>query len=103
PEGRSIVALTERRYGLVPAGLQQARFLPGSGGPGRLAGVDLPGRQLRKGDADAIRQFIRERSSVEPPDEFRAAVQAVAGEGGVAVAVADGARVLGVVSLRCRV
>jgi K+-transporting ATPase ATPase B chain len=103
PEGRSIVTLAERRYGLVPAGLQQARFLPGSGGPGRLAGVDLPGRQLRKGDADAIRQFVRERSSVEPPDEFRAAVQAVAGEGGVAVAVADGARVLGVISMRCRV
>lgn len=102
PEGRSIVALAERRYGLVPAGLQHARFLPGAG-PGRLAGVDLPGRQLRKGDADAIRQFVREHSSVEPPDEFRAAVQAVAGEGGVAIGVADGARILGVIRLRCRV
>ncbi|PCC71929.1 K+-transporting ATPase ATPase B chain [Nannocystis exedens] len=102
PEGRSIVALTERRYGLVPAGLQHARFLPGSG-PGRLTGVDLPGRHLRKGDADAIRQFVREHSSVEPPDEFRAAVQAVAGEGGVAIGVADGPRILGVVQLRCRV
>ncbi|MFY0535991.1 hypothetical protein [Nannocystis pusilla] len=102
PEGRSIVALAERRYGLVPSGLQQARFLPGTG-PGRLTGVDLPGRHLRKGDADAIRQFVREHSSVEPPDEFRAAVQAVAGEGGVAIGVADGPRMLGVVRLRCRV
>ena len=102
PEGRSIVALAERRYGLVPSGLQQARFLPGSG-PGRLTGVDLPGRHLRKGDADAIRQFVREHSSVEPPDEFRAAVQAVAGEGGVALGVADGPRMLGVVRMRCRV
>ncbi|HEY8377237.1 MAG TPA: HAD family hydrolase, partial [Nannocystis sp.] len=102
PEGRSIVALTERDYGLVPSGLAQARFLVGAG-PGRLTGVDLSGRQIRKGDADEIRQFVREHSSLEPPDEFRAVVQAVAGAGGVPVAIAEGPRVLGVVRLRCRV
>lgn len=99
PEGRSVVALAERQFGLVPGGVADARFVAWSALT-KVSGVDVPGRQIRKGDADAVRAFVRDRSSVDLPDEVRAAVQRVAGAGDVAAVIADGARVLGVVRMK---
>lgn len=99
PEGRSIVALAERRYGLVPGEVADARFVAWSALT-KVSGVDVQGRQIRRGDADAVRAFVRDRSSVDLPDEVRAAVQRVAGAGDVAAVIADGARVLGVVRMK---
>lgn len=102
PEGRSIVALAEKSFGLVPGAVAGAQF-HGYSSLTHLAGADLHGRQIRKGDADAIRGFVREHSSAEPPDEVRGEVQRIAGSGGIPLVVADGARVLGIVRLTCPV
>lgn len=99
PEGRSIVGLAERRFGLVPSEVAEARFVAWSA-LARVSGVDVRGRQLRRGEADAVRAFVRDRSSVDLPDEVRAAVQRIAGAGEVAAVIADGARVLGVVRMQ---
>ena len=63
-----------------------------------MSGVDLDGRLLRKGAADAVERFVRERGGAIPP-EVRAAVDEVARRGGTPLVVAEGKRVLGVIQL----
>ena len=65
----------------------------------RMSGVDLEGRKLRKGAADAIRNFVEAEGGLWPgPVSER--VDAVARRGATPLVVAEGRRVLGVVELR---
>ena len=61
PEGRSIVVLAKERYGLRGRELAQlnAEFVPFSAMT-RMSGIDLEGRIIRKGAADAIARYLRE-------------------------------------------
>jgi K+-transporting ATPase ATPase B chain len=99
PEGRSIVVLA-KRYGLRERDLQAlgASFVPFSAHT-CMSGVDLPGRQLRKGAADAIARHVRRLGGATRSD-VAAAVDAVARRGGTPLVVADGGRELGVVELK---
>jgi K+-transporting ATPase ATPase B chain len=99
PEGRSIVVLAKQRHGLRERDVHAlgARFVPFSAQT-RMSGVDLDGRLLRKGAADAIERFVRERGG-SVPVEVRGAVDDVARRGGTPIVVAEGRRVLGVVQL----
>jgi K+-transporting ATPase ATPase B chain len=99
PEGRSIVVLAKQRHGLRERDVRAlgARFVPFSAQT-RMSGVDLDGRWLRKGAADAIERFVRERGGAIPGD-VRAAVDGVSRRGGTPLVVAEGPRVLGVVQL----
>lgn len=114
PEGRSIVALADERFG--PANDTRygvAEFVPFSAQT-RMSGVDVEDirgelRVLRKGAGDAVLrhvQALREPGgdgavSVETGDveQLRATLDAVAREGRTPLAVADGTRLLGVVAL----
>jgi K+-transporting ATPase ATPase B chain len=100
PEGRSIVILAKQRFGLRgrEVGDHQARFVPFSAQT-RMSGVDLDGRELRKGAADAVIAFVRERGGSVAP-EVGQAIERVARTGGTPLAVADGGRMLGVVHLK---
>src|SRR5256885_14385701 len=53
PEGRSIVVLAKEKYGLRGRNVSEmsAKFIPFSAQT-RISGVDLAGRQVRKGAAD---------------------------------------------------
>src|SRR5450432_1741784 len=55
PEGRSIVVLAKEKYGLRGREMasREARFVPFTAQT-RMSGVDLDGRTIRKGAADAI-------------------------------------------------
>ena len=64
-----------------------------------MSGVDLDGRQIRKGAADAIEAYVRDQGGAFP-DEVRQRVEAIAREGGTPLVVADGAQVLGVIQLK---
>ena len=99
PEGRSIMVLAKQRHGLRERDVHAlgARFVPFSAST-RMSGVDLGGRMLRKGAADAIERFVRERGGMVPP-EVRAAVDDVARGGGTPLVVAEGKQVLGVIQL----
>jgi potassium-transporting ATPase ATP-binding subunit len=100
PEGRSIVVLAKEKHGLRGRDVEalDATFIPFAAQT-RMSGVDLNGRQIRKGAADAIIRFVEEQGSTFPA-RVRAIVEHVAKQGATPLVVADGARVLGVVQLK---
>jgi potassium-transporting ATPase ATP-binding subunit len=98
PEGRSIVVLAKEQFGLREQHLGEHNFVPFSATT-RMSGVDLDGRSLRKGAADAIKQFVEENGGRVPP-EVDAAVQRVAESGGTPLVVAQDNWALGVVHLK---
>ncbi len=100
PEGRSIVVLAKDRYGLRARELAaaEARFIPFSAHT-RMSGVDIGGRQVRKGAADAVLRFVEAAGGAAPPD-LDAIVERVARGGGTPLVVADGGRALGVIHLK---
>jgi K+-transporting ATPase ATPase B chain len=100
PEGRSIVVLVKERYGLRGRNVNDlgATFLPFSAQT-RISGVNLDGRLIRKGAADAIEAFVKEHGG-EWPTELRRTVEDIAKRGGTPLVVADGAKPLGVIYLK---
>jgi K+-transporting ATPase ATPase B chain len=100
PEGRSIVILAKERYGIRERDMRalSATFVPFTAET-RMSGVDLDGREIRKGAADAVEAHVKARGGSFPA-EVRASVERVAKSGGTPLVVADGARVLGVVELK---
>ncbi|MBE3577207.1 MAG: potassium-transporting ATPase subunit KdpB [Limnochordales bacterium] len=106
PEGRSIVVLAKEQYGLRGRDLRQigATFVPFTAQT-RMSGVDLQvgsdgqKRQIRKGAVEAIKAFV-ERQGGSIPAEVLAIAADVAKSGGTPLAVADGARVLGIIHLK---
>ncbi|MFO0985551.1 MAG: potassium-transporting ATPase subunit KdpB, partial [Planctomycetota bacterium] len=100
PEGRSIVVLAKEKYGLRPRGLhaRSAQFVPFTAQT-RMSGVDLDGREIRKGAADAIEKYVK-RHEGRVPRATRDAVESIARQGGTPLVVADRGRVLGVIHLK---
>jgi potassium-transporting ATPase ATP-binding subunit len=100
PEGRSIVVLAKEKYGLRGRNVQElgATFIPFSAQT-RISGVDMDGRKVRKGAAEAIVSFVREQGGAVPP-ELQRTVEDIAKRGGTPLVVAEGARALGVIYLK---
>ncbi|MBF4766946.1 potassium-transporting ATPase subunit KdpB [Nocardioides agariphilus] len=109
PEGRSIVVLTKRGYGLRERSegeLGRMSFVPFTAET-RMSGVDLhdaPGdRQIRKGAASAVMKWVRDNGG-HPTGEVGQTVDAIAASGGTPLVVAErvdgSARALGVVHLK---
>jgi K+-transporting ATPase ATPase B chain len=100
PEGRSIVILAKQRFNLRERDLESlhAVFVPFSAQT-RMSGADLGGRSIRKGAAEEIARFVKERGGLLPAD-LQARVDEVARRGSTPLVVADDARVLGVVELK---
>ena len=100
PEGRSIVALATEKHALAaldPAAVG-GNFVEFTAQT-RMSGLDLDGRQIRKGAADAIRRFV-ENLGGTMPQSTQAEVERIAREGGTPLVVAEGRRVLGVIQLK---
>ncbi|WP_103506624.1 potassium-transporting ATPase subunit KdpB, partial [Streptomyces sp. FM008] len=105
PEGRSVVTLTEREYGLgspgeeAPAGPRWVAFSART----RMSGVDLDGLRVRKGATASVVAWVEESGGPVAADA-RALADRIAEAGGtpLLVAVEDvrGRRVLGVVHLK---
>ena len=100
PEGRSIVVLAKETFSLRGREVsdKSARFIAFTAHT-RMSGVDLDGRQLRKGAGDAITAFVKERGG-PVPSEFTEVSDRIARTGGTPLAVADGRRLLGVIHLK---
>ena len=100
PEGRSIVVLAKQRFKLRERDLTalHGTFLPFSAHT-RMSGVEISGRQIRKGAADAIRKHV-ESLGQEFPQAILETVQGVARRGSTPLLVSDGPRVLGVIELK---
>jgi K+-transporting ATPase ATPase B chain len=105
PEGRSIVVLAKQKFQIrerdvAALGATFVHFTAQT----RMSGADLPGaegrtRQLRKGAADAIRRHVESMGGAFPAS-LQAAIDDVSRRGSTPLAVADGARALGVVELK---
>ncbi|ASF45388.1 potassium-transporting ATPase subunit KdpB [Methylovulum psychrotolerans] len=100
PEGRSVVVLAKQKYGFRERDVQSlgATFVHFSAQT-RMSGVNIEGRQIRKGAADAIRSHIEEQGGKFQP-EFRKVVDDVARRGSTPLVVSEGTRVLGVIELK---
>jgi K+-transporting ATPase ATPase B chain len=97
PEGRSIVVLA-KKYGLRGRSISempQAKFIAFTAQT-RMSGVDIDGRQVRKGAADAVRNFIE----CEFPEGVQGSVATISRSGGTPLVVAEKTRVLGVIHLK---
>jgi len=108
PEGRSVVVYAKTEYGLrerAPGELTEATWVPFTAQT-RMSGVDLDTggtvRQLRKGAAAAVADWVREAGGTVP-DRIGAVVDGISASGGTPLVVAervDGtARVLGAIHL----
>jgi K+-transporting ATPase ATPase B chain len=98
PEGRSVVELAQARYKLAPPDPTGAELVPFSAQT-RMSGINLAGRQIRKGAADSVRRWVEETGG-SVPDDLAPIVERIAAGGGTPLVVADGPRVLGVIHLK---
>src|ERR1700742_4058273 len=106
PEGRSIVVLAKNQYNLRERDegeLPGAEFVPFTAQT-RMSGVDLAdGREVRKGAATAVREWVRDNGGTLPA-ELGQIVDGISAAGGTPLVVAEktaaGARALGVIHLK---
>ncbi|MPW19910.1 potassium-transporting ATPase subunit KdpB [Paraburkholderia sp. CNPSo 3157] len=108
PEGRSIVVLAKQRFNIRQRDMAMLHpvFLAFSAQT-RMSGVDLPGREIRKGAADAVKHYVEAHGGRFPVD-VSTAVTEVARRGSTPLVVAEklaekgegAARVLGVIELK---
>jgi K+-transporting ATPase ATPase B chain len=99
PEGRSIVVLAKEKYSLRARDIQsiKAEFVPFTA-QSRMSGVNLDNREVRKGAADAVENFVKKKGGTFPPD-VRSIVDDIAKQGATPLVVAEGNKVLGVIRL----
>lgn len=103
PEGRSIVVLAKEKYGLRGREIGelsegQAEFIPFTAQT-RMSGVNLDGRQIRKGAVEAIEKYTSGKGH-QSSAELREVVERIAKAGGTPLVVADNYVPLGVIYLK---
>jgi potassium-transporting ATPase ATP-binding subunit len=100
PEGRSIVVLAKEQYSLRGRELasREAVFVPFTAQT-RMSGVNLDGREIRKGSVDAIIKYLNQFGT-SLPREIQASVEQIARSGGTPLVVAENQRALGVIYLK---
>src|SRR5450759_446414 len=100
PEGRSIVVLAKEKFGLRERDIHAlgATFVPFSAHT-RMSGVNMGDRQIRKGAADSIRNYVISLGGSFPA-EVNIIVDNVARLGSTPLVVVDGVKVMGVIELK---
>ena len=100
PEGRSIVVLAKEQYDLRERDIHalDAHFVPFTAQT-RMSGVNLGERQIRKGAASAIEDYVQSQGG-KFPDDLRRTVDQISMAGGTPLVVAEGAHALGVIQLK---
>ncbi len=98
PEGRSVVVLAKEKFGLRGRHVPEHAFVPFSAYT-RMSGVDIEGRELRKGATEAILKFAKEHGG-QVPSNFQDLSDRISRTGGTPLAVADGGRLLGIIHLK---
>jgi K+-transporting ATPase ATPase B chain len=100
PEGRSIVVLAKNKYGLRgrEVASHEAEFVPFTAQT-RMSGVNIDGRQIRKGATDSVRAFVQSRGGVFPA-RITDITDRISRSGGTPLVVAEDGRALGVIHLK---
>src|SRR5580700_6232191 len=100
PEGRSIVVLAKEKYGLRgrQVASHEAEFIAFTAQT-RMSGVNIDGREIRKGATESVKQFAIDHGGQFPQKAVDVTEQ-ISRTGGTPLVVADGPRILGVIHLK---
>ena len=101
PEGRSIVVLAKEKYKIRERQVHDlgATFVPFTAQT-RMSGVNLSdGREIRKGAADAIENYVKNLGG-QFPASLKSSVDTIAKNGGTPLVVAEHKNVLGAIQLK---
>ncbi|MBX6384188.1 MAG: potassium-transporting ATPase subunit KdpB [Microbispora sp.] len=105
PEGRSVVVHAKQAYGLrerQPGELAHAEWIPFTAQT-RMSGVNVDGRQVRKGAATSVMKWVRDNGG-HPTLDVGHLVDGIAASGGTPLVVGEvvhgKGRVLGVIHLK---
>ncbi|MBC8531328.1 potassium-transporting ATPase subunit KdpB [Gehongia tenuis] len=100
PEGRSVVVLAKEQFGLRGRSIhdKNMHFVPFTAVT-RMSGVDYEGTEIRKGAADAVRQYVEGKGGTFS-QECQSTVDSISRQGGTPLVVAKNHRVLGVIQLK---
>ncbi|MEG1431499.1 MULTISPECIES: potassium-transporting ATPase subunit KdpB [Eubacterium] len=99
PEGRSVVILAKEKYGLRGRIVGDGMTFIGFTAKTRMSGVDHDGIEIRKGAAEAVRDYAVEAGG-RYSDACDRVVKDIAGQGGTPLVVAKDHRILGVIHLK---
>ena len=100
PEGRSVVVLAKEKFGIRERSLsdKNMEFVPFTAVT-RMSGVNFAGTEIRKGAADAIKDYVVNGGGVYSPECDRI-VKEISSKGGTPLVVAKNHIVLGVIYLK---
>lgn len=100
PEGRSIVVLAKEKFHIRARSLmdKQMEFIPFSAIT-RMSGVDYEGNEIRKGAAEAIKQYVINAGETYS-DECERVTSEISRSGGTPLVVTKNHKVLGVIHLK---
>ena len=99
PEGRSIIVLAKERFDIRERELTGDHQFVAFSATTRMSGLDIDGRHIRKGAADAVRRWSAEQGGTAPT-ELAGIVDGIARAGSTPLVVADGPEILGVIELK---
>lgn len=100
PEGRSIVILAKEKYKLRGRHIHElgATFIPYTAQT-RISGVNMPGRQIRKGAVATIETYLQGLGGAIPVS-LQTMVDNIARQGGTPLVVTESNKALGVIYLK---
>ncbi len=100
PEGRSVVVLAKEQFGIRGRNMSDlnAQFIPFTAKT-RMSGVDFTGNEVRKGAAEAVKNYVLEKGGTYS-EECEEAVKQISNQGGTPLVVAKNGKVLGVIHLK---
>ena len=100
PEGRSIVILAKEKFNIRGRSLQDKNmaFIPFTAKT-RMSGVDFGGNEIRKGAADAMKNYVIEAGNAYSA-ECEVVVKNISNQGGTPLVVAKNHKILGVIHLK---
>lgn len=97
PEGRSIVELA------LAQGAQQDKIAAGQpvefSADTRMSGINLPGKEIRKGAPEAVTKYVQKLGGAIP-EKVTEIVMHISREGGTPLVVSENERVMGVIHLK---
>ena len=100
PEGRSVVVLAKERFNLRGRTLEDKnmQFIPLTAKT-RMSGVNFNGSEIRKGAADAVKEYVLAGNG-SYSGECDEAVKRISNQGGTPLVVAKNHKILGVIHLK---
>ena len=100
PEGRSVVVLAKQKYGLdaeaLPADAETIAFSADT----RLSGINVDGKQYRKGASDSTVAFAKKMGGKTIPSDLADVVDKIARAGATPLVVCRDSEIFGVINLK---